>query len=69
MSKEIKQFDFPIITLRREDLELIGFDGSKLNDETMRVLAEKLGEGYWEPMTEELEHLASDFNVPKLSQS
>jgi hypothetical protein len=69
MPKEIKQFDFPIITLRREDLELIGFDGSKLNDETMRVLAEKLGEGYWELMIDELEQLAADFNVPKLSQS
>lgn len=69
MSKEIKQFDFAIITLRREDFELIGFDGSNLNDETMGVLAGKLGEGYWELMTEELEQLASDFNVPKLGQS
>ena len=45
-NKTFSKESFCISRLSREDLELIGFDASNVDDETMQHIADKLGEDY-----------------------
>lgn len=57
---------FIITEVSREDLEDIGFDTSKVSDETMERLARKLGDDYCEQLFwTSLEIMAEYFEIPK----
>jgi predicted house-cleaning noncanonical NTP pyrophosphatase (MazG superfamily) len=61
-----KYVDFPITSVCREDLEHIGFDVSKVDDATMKELAEKLADDYCEQLFwGSLEILADHLEIPK----
>lgn len=57
---------FVITSVSREDLEEIGFDTSKVSDETMEYLAKKLGNDYCEQLFwSSLEIIAEYLEIPK----
>lgn len=57
---------FVITEVSREDLEEIGFDTSKVSDETMERLARKLGDDYCEQLFwTSLEIIAEYLEIPK----
>lgn len=57
---------FVITEVSREDLEGIGFDTSKVSDETMERLARKLGDDYCEQLFwTSLEIIAEYLEIPK----
>ena len=57
---------FVITEVSREDLEEIGFDASKVSDETMERLARKLGDDYCEQLFwTSLEVMAEYLEIPK----
>lgn len=57
---------FVITEVSREDLEGIGFDTSKVSDETMERLARKLGDDYCEQLFWiSLEIIAEHLEIPK----
>jgi hypothetical protein len=61
-----KYTDFPITSVCRADLESIGFDAGRVDDATMKELAEKLADDYCEQLFwSSLEILAEHLNIPK----
>jgi len=64
--KENKEY-FVITSVHRDDLEYLGFDVSKVGDEIMHKLAEKMADAYCEfGFWESLEALAEDyFELPR----
>lgn len=57
---------FVIAEVSREDLEILGFDASKVSDETMERLATKLGDSYCENFFyTSLKNIAKDLKIPK----
>jgi hypothetical protein len=58
--------DFPITSVCREDLESIGFDASRVDDSTMRSIAEKLADDYCDQLFwTSLQVLADWMKIPK----
>jgi hypothetical protein len=57
---------FVISEVSREDLEEVGFDTSKVSDETMEKLARKLGDDYCEQLFwTSLKIIAEYMGIPK----
>lgn len=57
---------FPVTHTCREDLEEIGFDTSKVDDDTMKRLASKLGDDYCEQLYwSSLPIIAEYLEIPK----
>ena len=56
---------FQITSVAREDLEFLGFDTSRVNESTMKRLADKMAEDYWEQLFwSSLQIIAEGLNIP-----
>lgn len=56
---------FPLTSVCRADLEEQGYDISKVDDDTMRELAEKMGEAIMDEFWIDLEIIADNLSIPK----
>lgn len=65
MSKN-KQVEFNITSICRDDLEGVGFNTSKVSDDTMTKLASKMADDYCEQLFwDSMKIIAQDyFNIP-----
>lgn len=63
--KETKTF-FEITSVHRDDLERLGYDTSKVSDQTMEKLATKMSDDYLEQLFwTSLDIIAEDLGIPK----
>jgi len=63
---DMKEESFPISYVSREDLDHIGYDTSYVSDDTMKRLADKLGDDYCEQLFwSSLDVIADIMGIPK----
>lgn len=54
-----------IATVCRKDLEIVGYDSSKVTEEQMLRIAERLGETYYSEFYKRLKQVAKQLGIPK----
>jgi hypothetical protein len=61
-----KDTQFPVLNVCREDLELLGFDTTQVDDHTMMMFAHRLSKECMEGFFDSLRYLAEDFDLPRV---
>lgn len=61
---------FPVLTLHADDLKCEGYDATKIDDDTMKEMAQKIGEGMTDPgFWISLGTVCDEMKIPKLENN